>query len=90
MTQTFRDPKDLRRVISEWDIARLEKLGATVTDDVITATDEQLQHWYNPGRRSRLERGGQLIASGGVGNWIFASGAWNDAGFWVDSAVWID
>ena len=62
------DGKDILRVLSREQVARLQSLGATVTAVHVTATEEQLWHGgIIGGLRSKLLRGNQLTIGGGGG-----------------------
>jgi hypothetical protein len=64
------DANDVLRVISKWDAARLEKLGATVGKDSVTATEEQLRSV--PAIRHELLKAGLLTIGTGGGGGGFA------------------
>src|SRR4051812_42050896 len=66
------------RTISHWTKARLEKLGATVTDNEIIATEDQL--WRaGPSVRHSLVKASAVTISSGAPDWVPA-----DAVIYID------
>lgn len=67
------------------------------TSAVIRQTDGPA--FDNKFPKSRYPRGGgqsglvpvlEVAGGGGGGNWILATGFWNDTGVWGDTAIWMD
>ncbi len=50
--------------------------------------------WITRVRRRRGRGGGGwwkgLVTATASGDWILATGFWNDSGIWIDGDVWID